>query len=80
MDTDKLWNSDSVPKGSLWNPKTNLRRPRILTRLQDFIKISKKYEKLVYLRTMAEQILEKLEVYWPNTKPMDVYPAFTTLN
>lgn len=78
MDTDKQWKSPLVSEKSLWNPDTNMMRPRVLSRLQSFIKVSKKYDKLFYIRSMVEQMLESLRVRWPDAKPMDVYPAFSS--
>ena len=60
----------------LWKPDENQVRPRILSRLTSFIKVSKRYDKLPHLSSLAEQILKKLETQWPDAKPLDPYPAF----
>lgn len=76
LEKDKLIGSGPIPKQSLWNLDKNLARPRVITRLRAFLDVSIKYDRFPHLRSVAEQILEKLKVRWPDTKPMDVYPAF----
>lgn len=61
---------------AVWENEKNQILPRVLSRLQAFVEVSKKYEKLPYLRNMAQQILYYLKVQYPDAKPMDMYPAF----
>lgn len=68
--------SASVPEGSLWRAEENLIRPRILFRLQTFIEISEKYNRLPHLRFMASQILQTVMDRWPGVTPMGLYPVF----
>ena len=59
-----------------WKPEYNLRRPRSIYRFKAFITTSKKNDLFPCLILMAEAILKKLEEYWPNVKPLELYPAF----
>lgn len=56
--------------------KEILARSHILSDLQTFVAVSKKYGNLLHLRTMAEQILEELSIRWPKDKPLAMFPAF----
>lgn len=76
LEKDRRFGTGPVPEKSIWNPEKNMARPRMITRLQAFVYIATKYDRYPHLRSMAQQILEKLKVIWPETKPMDVYPAF----
>ena len=76
LDHDFVWISGPVSDQSEWKPEANLVRPRVLSRLQAFINISKKYDKLPHIRMMAEQILNTLRSRWPDVKPLELYPAF----
>lgn len=76
MDKDRLYYSGPVPEKSLWKPEENSGRPRVLSRLQAFIGVSKRYDQLPHLRVMAEQILTELRIRWPELKTLDLYPAF----
>jgi thiamine kinase-like enzyme len=49
---------------------------RVLSRIEAFITISQKYNKLLHLRKMAEIILERLKNKWPGVKPLEMFPAF----
>jgi len=80
FDKDKLWGSGGVPEKSLWKAETNLGRPRVLSHLNAFIGVSKKYNKLPHIRSMAEQILKDLQVRWYGSKPMDIYPSLCIRN
>ncbi len=51
-------------------------RARILSRLQAFITIANQYNKLSELKILAEDILLKLKIQWPDAKPLDMFPAF----
>ncbi len=73
---DKLYNSGPVPERCLWKPEENSGRPRTLSRLQAFIDVSKRYDRLPHLGSMAEKILMELKIRWPDAKPLEVYPAF----
>ena len=50
--------------------------PRVLSRLQVFVDVAIRYDKLPHLRTMVQQILQDLKVRWPDAKPMALYPAY----
>ena len=76
MDEDRLYNSGPVPEKGLWKPEENSGRPRTLSRLQAFINVSKKYDKLPHLKSIATQVLRELKTRWPDAKPLDLYPAF----
>jgi hypothetical protein len=76
IDRDRLYFSGSVPEDSFWNPDENTGRSRVLSRLQAFIKVAERYNKLPHLRSMAEQVLRELKIRWPDAKPLDFYPAF----
>ena len=67
----------SMPEGSLWDPETNLMRPRFLSRVQAFIDVATKHDLLPQTRQLAENMLAEVKKLWPeDTKPLDVYPAF----
>ena len=70
--------SGPVPENSLWNPETNLGRPRFLSRLQAFIDVATENNLLPHLREMATQMLAKVKELWPEAKPLEYYPAFET--
>jgi hypothetical protein len=76
MDKDECWPSGPVPIDSLWNSEDNLARSRFISRLQAFIHVSKAHDLLPNLRSLAEQILEKVYDKWDDAKPLDLYPAF----
>lgn len=78
LDQDIVWSTGPLPKTSLWNPATNFARPRVLSRLEAFILVSKKYDKLPHIRFMAEQVLRTLKDRWHDAKPMSMYPSFST--
>lgn len=77
LDQDIVWFTGYLPKTSLWNPAINLAQPRVLSRLEAFILVSKKYDKLPHIRFMAEQVLRTLKDRWHYTKPMSMYPSFS---
>ena len=52
-------------------------RARILTHLQTFIDVSKKYDTLPELRSIMVSILEDVKEKWKEARPLDLYPAFT---
>ncbi len=76
MDKDECWPSGPVPIGSLWKQEENLARPRFISRLQAFIKVSKEHNMLPHLRNSAEQMLAHAYEKWDDAKPLDLYPAF----
>jgi len=59
-----------------WRPEYQLRRPRVLSRLEAFIKISHQYDSLPHLREMATLVLNQLQRIWPGVNPMGLYRAF----
>lgn len=73
---ERIGPSGPTPPQSLWQPQENLVRPRILSRLIAFIEISKTHKQLPALLAAAEQILQKLEMQWPDAKPLEFYPVF----
>jgi hypothetical protein len=76
MDKDECWSSGPVPTDSLWKPEANLARPRFISRLQAFIKVSKAHGSLPHLRLAAEAILAQAYEKWDDARPLDLYPAF----
>ncbi len=76
MDKDECWPSGPVPADSLWKQEANLARPRFISRLQAFIKVSKEHNMLPHLRKSAEQMLEHAYEKWDDAKPLGLYPAF----
>ncbi len=60
-----------------WKNQYNIQRPRHLFRFRTLINLLKKHKMLPNIRIMSELILKELEKRWPNTKPLDLYPAFT---
>ncbi|MBP6951637.1 MAG: phosphotransferase [Alphaproteobacteria bacterium] len=76
MDEDRLYNSGPVPEKGVWKAEENSGRPRTLSRLQAFINVSKKYDKLPHLKSIATQVLRELKTRWPDAKPLDLYPTF----
>ncbi|MBX9786362.1 MAG: phosphotransferase [Alphaproteobacteria bacterium] len=71
-----IYNSGSISEKCFSKSDKNSGRSRTLSRLQAFVCISKKNDKLLHLRSAAEEILEKLKSMWPNAKPLDFYPVF----
>ncbi|MDA0782463.1 MAG: phosphotransferase [Proteobacteria bacterium] len=59
-----------------WKSEYNMARPRYLHRLQAFIDISEKHGKLPHLKLASEQALKELKIRWPDTKPLELFPAF----
>ena len=76
MEKDRLYYSGPVPEKGLWKPEENSGRPRVLSRLQAFIDVSERYDKLPQLRAMATQVLEELKVRWADAEPLNLYLAF----
>lgn len=76
MDKDECWSSGPVPTDSLWKPEANLARPRFISRLQAFIKVSKEHNMLPHLRKTSEQMLAHAYEKWDDARPLDLYPAF----
>ncbi len=59
-----------------WRPEDNLRRPRVLYRIEAFIEIAKKHDAWPQLRTMASRVLIELNSLWPEVKMLELYPVF----
>lgn len=76
IEHEENWPSGETPPESLWKPEANLLRPRILSRLHSFIDVANQRQKLPHLVSVAEQILKELHIRWPESRPLDVYPAF----
>lgn len=79
----EIWDKDSDlsdPKylnlHPKWRPEDNLRRPRVLYRIEAFIEMAKKHDALPQLLSLAEKVLSELKVLWPETEPLGYYPAF----
>lgn len=51
-------------------------RSRIVSHLQAFIAVANQYNQLPELKSLAEDVLQKLKTQWPDTKPLDMFPAF----
>jgi hypothetical protein len=73
---DRIGQSGPVPESSLWKPEENIVRPRFLSRLQSFVNIASKHDLLPYLREMAISMLVAAKIRWPDTNPLEFYPAF----
>lgn len=71
-----IWPSDPTPPQSLWQPKENRVRPRILSRLIAFVEIANEHKKLPYLSSTCTQILDVLASRWPHVKSLGLYPPF----
>lgn len=65
---------DVLKKDNEWG--VSFVRPRILSRLQAFIMVSNKYNKLPELKALDENVLQKLKVLWPDAQPLETFPAF----
>lgn len=52
-------------------------RSRVLSHLKTFINIAEKRETLPTLKSLATEIVALLERKWAESKPLDLYPAFT---
>lgn len=76
IDKDRVGSSGPVPENSLWDPKENWVRPRVLSRLQAFIDVATKQELLPHLRQMAVEVLIAIKKRWPEVKSLEYYPAF----
>lgn len=85
LNKDEPWGSGPLPEGSLWDPATNLHRPRFLSRVQTFIDVATEHNRLhsdqppilTNLIKIAEEMLVKVKEHWPkDTKPLDYFPAF----
>lgn len=53
-------------------------RPRLLSRLAAFISTAEKTHEYQALRGSAAALMEKLHRLWPDSKPLPLYPAFST--
>lgn len=73
---DRIGPSGPTPTGSLWDPDNNLVRPRVISRLQAFIDVAMPTGHLPYLTQMSKTMLDILAIRWPETKPLEFYPAF----
>lgn len=78
MDVNREWICPSGPvdSDSLWDPKQNGFRPRILSRLKAFIEISKETGHLPKLCDASSQLLSHLKKIWPESRYIDVFPVF----
>lgn len=77
LDKDDVWASCPIPENCNWEPKDNRIRPRILSRLNAFLAVAAKHDRLPHLRSMAQQLIARLHSRWPDAKPLDLYPAFS---
>lgn len=75
LEVDRVGPSGPTPEHSLWKAEENWVRPRVLSRLQAFINMATKYDKLPNLRLMAATMLGELKRRWPD-KPLEFYPVF----
>lgn len=73
---DRVGPSGPVPADSLWVPKKNTVRPRVLSRLKAFIEVALETNKLPSLTYMAKEILKELGLIWKDTPDLEFYPAF----
>lgn len=83
LSIEKFWVKDEprtpgpLPKGAIWDSTKDLGRPRVISRIQAFIAAAKQHGNLIHLQSMAEQILQKLHVIWPDAQPLDLFAAFS---
>jgi hypothetical protein len=71
LEIEKIESSLTNSEKFILKPEPNQVLSRALSRLLSFIDISKKYEKLAYLRAMAEKFVDYLNVQIPNLKPIE---------
>lgn len=67
-----------VPPNCVWDASKNFLRPRFLSRLQAFIDVASEHKMFPCIREMAEDMLARIKLLWPDATPLDVYPAFHT--
>jgi len=65
-----------VDADSAWDPKTNASRPRVLSRLEAFISLTKTTGHFPHLTMAFIALLEQLKKLWPETSGMELYPVF----
>lgn len=85
LDHDEIWPAGPMPQYPLWDPTTNSKRSRFLSRVQAFLDVAADHDKshpdqppiLPYLRKMAEDVMSHVKKQWgQDVKPLDFYPAF----
>lgn len=76
LEKDECWSSGPVPVDSLWRPQENFVRPRLISRLEAFIKVAGKHNSRPNILIACEQILDKVSLLWPDAMSMKLYPAF----
>jgi hypothetical protein len=74
---ERIGPSGPVPEDSLWKAEDNTVRPRFLSRLQSFLDVASKHEMLPHLSEMARNMLTVVKKQWPETKPLEFYPAWS---
>lgn len=79
LDSNEIWKGP-VMEGSLWDAQTNFLRPRFLSRLQTFIDVATTNNLYPALTDMATKTLDRIKAIWPDAKPLDAYPAFTSVS
>lgn len=76
LSKDRIGPSGPTPTGSLWELNKNMVRPRVISRLQAFIDVATLSGNLPHLTRMSKNMLSILLIHWPDTKPLEFYPAF----
>ncbi|HMN28163.1 MAG TPA: hypothetical protein PKE45_08415, partial [Caldilineaceae bacterium] len=51
-------------------------RSRVLAQLETFVNTATEFDLLPHLRASASQLLETVQIHWPEAEPLPVYPAF----
>lgn len=78
MDVDRelICQTRPLEPDSLWDPKENGFRPRILSRLAAFIECSKNTGHLPKFCEASVNLLSYLKNIWPQSRYIDVFPVF----
>lgn len=76
LEREWIGSGGPVDSDSLWDPSTNASRPRILTRLNAFISLSKKTGHFPLLTDTFNSYLSFLKDKWAGTNELDLYPVF----
>ncbi|HVE44886.1 MAG TPA: hypothetical protein VNC84_07130 [Gammaproteobacteria bacterium] len=76
MDHEWICPSGPIDEDSKWEPDKNAFRPRILSRLEAFISVSKMTGLLPEFCEAARRLLSHLRESWPETQLIDVFPVF----
>ena len=76
LENEWICPSGPVDQDSLWDPKKNAFRPRILSRREGYISCAKKTGNRPKITNASIQLLKYLINAWPETPFIDVFPVF----